>query len=226
MVSVEICRSFFYHGYTPTQRRARREGFEMFQKEEYNALKNEILQIQEFEFDSQKTMISIVIAIFAIAFPLNNPWILSISYLPLISFQSIINKKRIGRIKISAYIEVYYSEHAQSWERALHRVPAKLSSVKYKYPFIQRVHSLSRMSAFFLALLVALCACILFIKQNPALGTDVLLQLVCLLLLQIVCVDVIFNLNKKIYYVGDARKEFLRIFREIEREDAPPPSES
>ena len=48
----------------------RREEFEMFQREEYNSLKSEILQIQEFEFDSQKTMISIVIAIFAIAFPL------------------------------------------------------------------------------------------------------------------------------------------------------------
>ena len=198
----------------------------MFQREEYNSLKSEILQIQEFEFDSQKTMISIVIAIFAIAFPLDNPWILSIAYLPLISFQSIINKKRIGRIKISAYIEVYYSKHNQSWERTVHRVPAKLSSVKYKYPFIQRVHSLSRMSAFLMALLVALCACILSMKQLPVLDMDTLLQLACLWLLQIVCADVIFHLNKKVYYVGDARKEFLRIFRELEREDTQLPTEA
>lgn len=190
----------------------------MSQAEEFLALKNEILQIQEFEYDAQKTMLSIVIAIFAIAFPLNNPWLLSIAYLPLITFQSIINKKRIGRIKIAAYIEIYHQERQQSWESVVHKVPLKLSAVKEKYPFIQRVHSLSRMSAFLLSLLISFCSCILFLTQVSAFCKEFAIQFVCLLAIQLLCVVVVFFLNKKVYYTGSARKEFLRIFEEIKQE--------
>lgn len=150
--------------------------------QEYVALKNEISQCLQFEFVAQTTMITTVIAIFAIAFQQHNPWLFVLTYLPLLYFQSFINKKRNARLKIAAYIRVFYND-VDRWEKAVYDVDKRINDlyprqkgllkqrlVNKTNPFAHQLSFLSRRSSFLFSALSALCSIVLYITEHGTSG--------------------------------------------------------
>ena len=144
--------------------------------QEYAALKNEISQCLQFEFVAQTTMITAVIAIFAIAFQQHSPWLF------LLYFQSFINKKRNVRLKIAAFIRVFYND-ADRWEKAVGDVDKQIRALYPRQkgllrqrltdktnPFAHRLSFLSRRSSFLFATLSALCSLTLYAAERGAGG--------------------------------------------------------
>lgn len=131
--------------------------------QEYAALKSEIQQCIGFEFVSQTTMITVVIAVVSLAFQQNNAWLFAISYLPLMYFQTVMNKKRNGRLKIAAYIQIFHEEDVH-WEKAVYGVAKKVYANKPSSPLFHPMGFLSTKTAFTFSVLVAMCSSVHYIS--------------------------------------------------------------
>lgn len=188
----------------------------MLSTQEYAALKNEIQQCIEFEFVSQTTMITTVIAIFAIAFQQNNPWLFLISYLPLLYFQTVTNKKRNGRLKIAAYIQVFHQED-DHWERMIYEVAKRTPTEGPNNPFHHHMGFISKMTAFVFSLLIAGCSIILFIRINLPSSTN-LLEFIFLFLLHFFGVATVYSLNRKVLTSRKVSKQYISVFEELKSE--------
>lgn len=181
--------------------------------QEYTALKSEIQQCIEFEFVSQTTMITTVIAIFAIAFQQNNAWLFTIAYLPLVYFQTVINRKRNGRLKIAAYIQVFHSED-DHWEKMIYEVAKRTYTDNPNSPFRHRFGSISKMTAFAFSLLIAVCSTIHFAVA----ASSTTLFFILLILLHIISVRIVYLLNREVYRSREVSKQYVRVFEELKRE--------
>ena len=192
----------------------------MVQMEEYSALKNEIHQCIELEFVAQTTMVTSVIAIFAIAFQLNNMWTLLVSYIPLLCFQATINAKRNGRLKIAAYIQVFH-ELDDKWEKAIYEVAKELSyrSSLHKSAIIAKFFS--KMSSFIFAILTCICSIIMFIvNYGFDLSSRYISILSIIIFINILCLYSVYVLNRQVYYAGKTSKMYIEIMEKIKSQQS------
>lgn len=188
---------------------------------EYNMLKTEIMQCVELEFNTQIAMITTVIAIFAIAIQCNNAWIFIITYLPLIFYQSIMNNKRNNRQKISAYIDVFYSDESL-WEHLIYILPNKMKLKENKYSFKKQYRFFSKMWSFIFSLLTLLCSTVMQITQIWC-TNELYFKIISPLI--IIFIGVIFNiiilkLNKKAYNAKLVFDEYKNIFIRMKNESS------
>lgn len=184
--------------------------------QEYAALKSEIQQCIEFEFSAQTTMITLVVAIFAIAFQQGNAWLFMIAYLPLIHFQTVMNKKRNGRLRIAAYIQVFYSEYG-SWESIIYEVGKRTYTTNSRDPFYHHLGIISKMTAFSFSLLVAICSIFHFFITNPPTHTNS--PILCWhLLIHLLCISVIYSVNSKVFTGKTVSDRYVEIFQTLKHE--------
>lgn len=211
----------------------------MKNQQEYAALKNEISQCIQFEFVAQTTMITTAIAIFAIAFQQHSPWLFIITYLPLLYFQSFMNKKRNGRLRIAAYIRVFYDE-TDRWEKAVYDVANSINALYPKQKgflkqhqanktnpniFSHRLGFISRQSSFLFSILSALCSIILYITEYRASGfvDGRVWAFFILVILNAIPVYGVHLLNSEVSKARAISKKYVELFanlRELDKKNA------
>ena len=85
-------------------------------KEEYNSLRTEIIELVNIQNNYIIAMYTITIAILSLAIQQENEWLFLLPYVILFSFQRIISAKNDGMLRIAAYIAVFLDENV-GWEK-------------------------------------------------------------------------------------------------------------
>lgn len=87
----------------------------MNNNEEFSSLRDEIIESITLQNNYIVAMYTIAVTIMVFAIEKNNSVLFLMPYMILFPFQSIINSKRDGMLKMGAYIEVYYGQDFK-WE--------------------------------------------------------------------------------------------------------------
>ena len=135
----------------------------MTNEQEYVTLREEIVNNINIQNTYLIAMYTIVVTIIVFALEQKNEILLLLPYIILFPFQSIINAKRNGMIKMSAYINVFL-ENNHGWEAANIKISAKINNKAYseKGRIIYGLDRfIRRMGATQLGILCSCCACVL-----------------------------------------------------------------
>lgn len=90
-------------------------------KEEYNSLRTEIIELVNIQNNYIIAMYTITIAILSLAIQQENEWLFLLPYIILFSFQRIISAKNDGMLRIAAYIAVFLDENI-GWEKNYNQI--------------------------------------------------------------------------------------------------------
>jgi hypothetical protein len=129
-------------------------------KEEYTALKSEIMQLTVIQQSYIIAMYTITIAIVGIALQNHNVWLFLLPYIVLIPFQRIVQSKKYNGLKIAAYIAVFGDD---TWEKYFVEIENKIKE-KYDKQILSKkqIIRISSLHLGFLCSLMCIAGNILF----------------------------------------------------------------
>lgn len=171
---------------------------------EYNTLRNEILNEMQMQTNLRIAMVTVSIAILSFAFESKSQTLFILNFIVIIMFRMLIHSKQFGVLKLSAYIIVRFERNSKNlkWESIVsnYNLIGKDMIIFYKI----------RKFGYFFASLLGIITTILYIsssklKENVS-CFNIILVVICMII--ILFLDFAFDDNK-------IRESYINEFEKI-----------
>ena len=170
----------------------------MDNKQEYEALRSEIIYHNQISSKCQSLVYSITTAIFTFAFTQPEPLIFLIPVIVILPISLIDMRAVSDMLRIGAYIKVFLENKTPHWETRLYQYDRTYSLIENKKPHIQ-----------YYILTLLTCLILFFIRLDYSLSNNCFFWIRIIIALSLVTYSVIKIKIQQKQYV-EKKSEFLR----------------
>lgn len=182
---------------------------------EYNALRNEILNLISIQNTYIIAMYTITITILGFGLQTQNSFLFLLPYIVLFSFQRIISAKRDGYLRIAAYITVYLEE-GSGWESRYATITGSMQSTKHKNKLNIVIYNvfIGRISS---SQLGFLCSSISIIVTLLNITEDNVPLTIVTILSAVILFSLLLYFNKNTLKSMKKREEYIELMKNTKR---------